>query len=287
MKKEKNFEFLEPPFNAWYEEKADEIYDIGEIATNCLSKNLKISNSEFYKKYIQPIAEMNLMEREVFFKALSYHLSDDYTLVPYVIKYSIKQTLDPTPNALDWLLVHVKNLNLFDFNEDLLAIYKNPIKQCLYCGKPNYYKKPPSQSIFYFDKKQKYCHDYDCNHNAGSNTNEHSKECHYYKWTRKKKTLIERLSQAKHDKAIKIFIAFCEQQLLENLKIKYIIQEQAYLDDGKENYLKECRLTDFCIDNKEENLFFNINHITPGNIRTFFDKEQKSKEFADYFKNKK
>lgn len=281
MKKEKSFEFLKDPFKKWFEYKADEIYDIGEKAAEIMPKALKISDGAFYDKYIRPIKNLNLIEREIFFKALSYHLAEDYSPLPYVIKYVIKQDKDVMPNALDWLLVHVKNLNLFEFDEDLIGYYKEPINQCIYCGKPDFFLAPPSETKFSFNRKRRFCHELECVEHSGSNTNEHAKACHYYLWTRKKKTLVERMSKAKPKRAVEIFIDFCEKQLIKNLNIEYFIQDciepvkknNKKFEVNKERCLK---LTDVAEGMTKEDLSFSVKDIIPKDV-------QKELERRKYF----
>ena len=41
MMKKYNFDFLKEPFQEWFEEKADEIYDIGSNAANILNNYFK------------------------------------------------------------------------------------------------------------------------------------------------------------------------------------------------------------------------------------------------------
>lgn len=281
MKKEKSFEFLKDPFKKWFEYKADEIYDIGEKAAEIMPKALKISDGAFYDKYIRPIKNLNLIEREIFFKALSYHLAEDYSPLPYVIKYVIKQDKDVMPNALDWLLVHVKNLNLFEFDEDLIGYYKEPINQCIYCGKPDFFTISNKRNKFYFNKKRRFCHEPDCVDHSGSNTNEHAKTCHYYLWTRKKKTLLQRLSEADFERAVEIFIDFCEKQLIKNLNIEYFIQDciepvkknNKKFEVNKERCLK---LTDVAEGMTKEDLSFSVKDIIPKDV-------QKELERRKYF----
>lgn len=256
MKKKYSFEFLQEPFEEWYNEKADEIYDSGERAAKILKNHYEKSNIDFYKSYIEPIKNMSKIERETFFKALAFYLAEDYSPIPDKVKYTITQGMDPMPNALDWLLVQVFNLNLFEFDISLLERGAEPINQCIYCGKPDFYiiNNGTHDIEIKFNKKRKFCHTYICNDVNQSNPEAHEKDCHYGIWIRKKKSLIERMSQAPREKAIKIFLNFCEKQLKENLKIKYLVQ---YTENQK--YKKLTDITN-C---PEEDLFFNINHIWP------------------------
>lgn len=131
-----------------------------------------------------------------------------------------------------------------------------PVNQCLYCGKPDFYiiNNGTHDIKIKFNKKRKFCHTYICNDVNQSNPEAHEKDCHYGIWIRKKKSLIERMSQTTREKAIKIFLDFCEKQLKENLKIKYLVQY-----DENQKYKKLTDITN-C---PEEDVFFNINHILP------------------------
>ena len=42
-------------------------------------------------------------------------------------------------NALQWLLPQVVDLKLFELPEKVTVYYKKPVRQCLYCGKPDFY----------------------------------------------------------------------------------------------------------------------------------------------------
>lgn len=121
-----------------------------------------------------------------------------------------------------------------------------PVNQCLYCGKPDFYiiNNGTHDIKIKFNKKRKFCHTYICNDVNQSNPEAHEKDCHYGIWIRK----------TTREKAIKIFLDFCEKQLKENLKIKYLVQY-----DENQKYKKLTDITN-C---PEEDVFFNINHILP------------------------
>ena len=59
MNKTKYEKELKKAFIAWFEEKADRIYDIGENSQKYLAKNLGIEEDSFIEKYINPITKLN------------------------------------------------------------------------------------------------------------------------------------------------------------------------------------------------------------------------------------
>lgn len=256
MEKKYSFEFLKESFEEWFEQKADEIYDSGKNAANILEKSFKDKGVDFYEKYINPIKQLSKIEREALFKALAFYLADEYSPMPDKVKYTISQGMDPMPNALDWVLVQIFNLNLFEFDISLLERGVEPVNQCIYCGKPDFYTI--NNGIRYmevkFNGKRKFCHKHECNNLNQSNPESHEKKCHYRIWGRIKKNLVEKMSRVTQEEATKIFLEFCEERLQDNLTKTYLVQH-----DKNQKYK---RLTDItgCPD---EDLFFNINHIVP------------------------
>ena len=67
MNKTKYEKQLKKAFIAWFEEKAEKIYDIGEDSQKYLSKNLGIKEDEFLNKYIRPITSLNKLQLIQFF----------------------------------------------------------------------------------------------------------------------------------------------------------------------------------------------------------------------------
>lgn len=190
------------------------------------------------------------------FKALSYNLADRFPPLPYVIKYQISQNMNPEPNALDWLLVHVKYIALFDFEDEISYECKVPYRQCIYCGALDKFEAPKymvNTKYIEFDERKRFCHDVDCKTLSGPNPEVHNPHCHYAIFSRKKKTLIDRIKKSHSaDEAIKIFLDFCEKQLKENLNIKYIVRTKEIADMDEFGYGK---LTDFSISVTFEGLF--------------------------------
>lgn len=256
MNKTKYEKQLKNAFITWFEEKAEKIYDIGEDSQKYLSKNLGIKEEEFVDKYVKPITDLNNLQLIQFFKALSYNLADRFTPLPYVIKYQINQSMNPEPNALDWLLVHIKYIALFDFEDDISYECKIPYKQCIYCGALDKFKAPKymiNTKYIDFDKRKHFCHDEECKTLSGSNPEVHDPRCHYAIFARKKKTLIDKIKKSHSTQAaINIFIDFCEKQLKENLNIKHIVRTKEIADMGKLGYGK---LTDFSTSVEFEDLF--------------------------------
>ena len=247
---------LKKAFITWFEEKADEIYDIGEDSQKYLSKSLGISEKEFLDKYIKPVTDLSNIQLIQFFKTLSYNLADRFSPLPYVIKYQITQSMNPAPNALDWLLVHVKYIALFEFEDDISYECKVPYRQCIYCGTLDKFKAPKymvNTNYIEFDERKHFCHDEDCKTLSSSNPEAHDPHCHYAIFARRKKTLIDRIKKSlSAQTAINIFIDFCEKQLKENLSIKHIVRTKKIADMGELGYGK---LTDFSTNINLEDLF--------------------------------
>ena len=164
--------------------------------------------------------------------------------------------MNPEPNALDWLLVHVKYIALFDFEDEISYECKVPYRQCIYCGALDKFEAPKymvNTKYIEFDERKRFCHDVDCKTLSGSNPEVHNPHCHYAIFSRKKKTLIDRIKKSHSaDEAIKIFLDFCEKQLKENLNIKYIVRTKEIADMDEFGYGK---LTDFSISVTFEELF--------------------------------
>lgn len=262
MNKTKYEKQLKNAFITWFEEKAEKIYDIGEESQKYLSKNLGIKEEEFLNKYIRPITSLNNLQLIQFFNALSYHLADRFSPLPQVIKYQITQSMYPEPNALNWLLVHIKYIALFDFEDDISYECKKPYKQCIYCGALDKFKAPKyinDKEFIEFDDRKHFCHDEECQTLSGSNPEEHNPHCHYAIFARRKKTLIDRIKKT-HSAAtaVEIFIDFCEKQLKENLSIKYAIRTKEEYESGDYGYVD---LTSLRENLKFEDLFLSEEKI--------------------------
>ena len=279
MNKTKYEKELKKAFLDWFEEKSESIYDIGENSQKFLIQNLGTSEQKFYKKYIEPIAKLNNLQLYHFFKALSYNLADRFSPLPYIIKYQITHKMNPEPNAMNWLLVQLNNIALFDFINDI-DYYEEPYRQCIKCGKPDYYEvldinnKPHRE---YFDNRKHFCHGDNCYTLNATNPEYHDKDdkCHYATFARKKKTLIDRIKKAdKAEDAVKIFIDFCEKQLYDNLTIEYAVRPKEVFDMKEFGYSK---LSDFWNDTEDKELFFDDNTFLSLEIDKWL-KEQKNKK---------
>ena len=206
MNKTKYEKQLKKAFIDWFEEKAEKIYNIGEDSQKYLSKSLGIKEEEFVDKYVKPITDLNNLQLIQFFKALSYNLADRFTPLPYVIKYQINQSMNPEPNALDWLLVHIKYIALFDFEDDISYECKIPYRQCIYCGALDKFQAPKymvNTKYIEFNERKHFCHDEECKTLNGSNPEVHAPRCHYAIFARKKKTLIDRIKKSHSAQAVR------------------------------------------------------------------------------------
>ncbi len=275
MNKTKYEKQLKKAFIKWFEEKAENIYDIGEESQKCLIKNLGIDEAEFLNKYIKPITDLNNLQLIHFFKALSFNLAERFSPLPYVIKYQINQTMNPAPNALDWLLVHVKYIALFDFEDEISYECKIPYKQCIFCGAIDKFKTPKAKlktigkDFIEFDERKHFCHHEECKTLSGSNPEDHDPRCHYAIFARKKKTLIDRIKKSNSaQRAVEIFIDFCEKQLRENLTIQYAIRTKAEYESGEYEYVQLTNLADGI---NFEDLFVDKNKLIDKEIEKYFN----------------
>ena len=170
--------------------------------------------------------------------------------------------MNPEPNALDWLLVHIKYIALFDFEDDIYYECKKTYKQCIYCGALDKFKAPKcikDKEFIEFDERKHFCHNEDCPTLSGSNPEEHNTFCHYAIFARRKKTLIDRIKKSHSAKtAVAIFIDFCEKQFKENLSIKYAIRTKEEYESGEYGYVD---LTSLSNNLNFEDLFYSEEKI--------------------------
>ncbi len=238
MAKERNYKILAKSFNNWFQPKYESAYKEFNYDT-CPKKVLKAKNidyKEFYLKYIQPFEELDENLLEITLQALCANLKDKTSSKDFFFNISRQYRIGRKLNALQWLSAQVADTQLFPMQID----YKEPYKQCLYCGMPNFYirenEEKTNREEVYFTEQKKCCHKYDCIVSS-TNLNDHEDGCHYKIWKQKKKNLRQNLNRTYdllekqpenkkyiHKKLEKIFIEFCEKQLKENLKIDYTIQ---------------------------------------------------------------
>lgn len=239
---------LSEVFEGWYFNKLKEINKKTSIKNppRKILKKLAISKKEFYNIYINPFKNLSKHDLNIVFKLLAFELLETYTKESTIIfdselKYDLSMTRKK--NALNWLLFQVDLLGIFNLSEKLKKFLIVPYHQCYYCGKPNNYIK--NNIIKKFNLKEVYCHKDKCK--TSSNPDKHD-NCCYAKWTRRRKSLEKALKEAEkladdiienyednnastkqkailENKLDKIFIAFCENQYKENMKINYTIQE--------------------------------------------------------------
>ena len=243
-------------FENWYFAKLKEIKaeeNLCEPPKNML-KRLAISKDEFYDIYINPYKSLSVHDLNTVFKILAPELLEKHTGIRFDIDKSmpfngelkLKYDLSSTrkENALAWLLFQVDLLGIFNLSKELENLLIIPYQQCYYCGKPNSYIQ--NGKIKKFNFKNVFCHRDKCQ--KGSNPEKHD-NCCYAKWVRRRKSLEKALKEAEklateiieiyednnasveqkkilYSKLDKIFIAFCEKQYNENLKINYTIQTQ-------------------------------------------------------------
>lgn len=231
----KNLNILKAPFEKWFLGKyTDALKELKSDDTpKEFLKTYGLNQKEFYKKYIEPFADLDEKSLEIALKALCVNLREttsfDYSYVICKQPRSSRQL-----NALQWLLPQVVDLKLFELPDKVKVYYKKPEKQCLYCGKPNFYIRNNKEIAF--SEKVHLCHHDNCDMTQ-TNLGDHDTNCHYKTWRQKKKNLNQTIIRNSkfydgdkwHDvnvdnKLIRIFLEFCDSQYKENQNIEYTIQ---------------------------------------------------------------
>ena len=234
----KNLSVLKAPFEKWFLEKYTNA--LNELKYDDAPKELLnaqgLKQKDFYKKYIQPFADLDEKSLEMALKALCVNLRDT-TTQDYSYAVCKQPRIGRQLNALQWLLPQIVDLKLFELPDNVKVYYKKPIKQCLYCGKPDFYIRKNKQIAF--TEKVHLCHHDNCDM-VQTNLGDHDINCHYKIWKQKKKNLNQTIirnskfySSDKYNniyvdnKLIKTFLDFCDKQYEENLNIEYTIQYRA------------------------------------------------------------
>ena len=224
------FDFLKEPFLIWLNEKKDIInnnknIDIKQNTKNLL--NIDSYNVELIDNCIKEIIDQGLPPDDAMklvIDRINYYYSDWIPKSAPVMCITDFHCSN-FPNALNWTLVNVYELNFFDMADIDFDI---PYNQCRYCGKPDFYEHESGQREF--NKKAKYCHKSDCKHlsdSTGSKPLNHS-ECHWGEFALKKKTLYQQMKACKKSNEEKnnLFRNFCETRLQDNLDVQWTIQTQ-------------------------------------------------------------
>lgn len=261
------FEFLKEPFLDWLKEQQSRITKIKNLDFNkntkdCYSLWDDFDIDKIDKHLIEIIKEIDLPDViSLILQRMSYF----YEKLG-IFKYSptlceIKFNLSNLPNALNWTLVNIKELNFFDTDNLNIQI---PYNQCHYCGKPYYFEYKYGNKKF--NKKTKYCHDFDCNYltkTDGSNPLLHE-NCCFGKYAQSKKKLYQKMKAKKVSKEdkIKTFITYCNKKLRDNEKIEWTIQtknkDAIYQDDWYEEDIMKAIEFHYPTD-KIEHLVHNFN----------------------------
>lgn len=221
-----NFDFLKEPFFNWLDEKIKEVKDFQNfsLAKNANEISIYDSGVDFSEldENLQnlgclPPSAMNLLLQRFI------HYYKDFVPKDAPVLFKIDFEINNLPNALDWLLVNIADLNFFDMSG---IEYKQVFNQCHYCGEPNEFKHFSGSKKF--NKKIRFCHSFDCqnlNKTDGSNPLEHE-SCCFGKYAQSKKKLYQQMKAKKVSKEDKIkkFIAYCENKLEECKDIKWTVQ---------------------------------------------------------------
>lgn len=244
------YEILGQKFCKWYKEEYEKVLDewYGESVPDYLLKKLKITKNEYYKTYISPYLRLKKEHLKITLDILACHLKDILTPQPSPFCLSYKLTISPKINALEWLLVHIADLKYFEFDEFVKSKYNKPYKQCIVCGKPDYYEIEISareKQKQYFSHKKKYCHVNDCVED-NPNPQEHAQGCHYKEWAYIKKSMNQRLSRLlrriEKYKKQQVKNIYAEDKL--NFKIEETEKEfyKTFEDFYLEQYKKNCEI---------------------------------------------
>ena len=214
-------------FENWFKSKYTE-FNIKDFKELDFIGELELEKEDV-DKYIDSIINIppNFMENLVKYIAFRYKADFLGDASPFAI--NIKFSMNRMPNALNWVRVNVKELNIFEISCSI-----EPFNQCRWCGKPNSYINFEMNNLkIDFDRKNKYCHSckkmdkMDRQYDSRTNP-QHHKNCCYGEWAAKKKELLQKLkiSEKTQNEKIQIFIDFCEELLKHNQDIEYTIQTE-------------------------------------------------------------
>ena len=222
----KKFEFLKEPFINWVNDKRQGIEQFqkfnpelneNEIIENAIIDNIEDIDNALNTLDCLPPDKINL----IFQRFIYYYKNFIGNKAP--VLFNINFEINNMPNALDWVLVNIAELNFFDMSG---IEYKKIYNQCHYCGKPDEFEHKSGNKKF--NKKRKYCHIYDCDFlkiTDGSNPLQHELCC-FGKYALSKKKLYQQMKAAKVPRKEKIekFISYCDNKLKECEKIKWTVQ---------------------------------------------------------------
>lgn len=259
------YEILGKRFCKWYKEEYERGWDewYGESVPDSLLKELNITKDEYYKTYIYPYLRLKKEHLKITLDILACRLKDILIPQPSPFCLSYKLIISPKINALEWLLVHIADLKYFEFDDFVKSKYEKPYKQCIVCGKPDYYEIETlmgKKQKLYFSHKKKYCHTADCIEDD-PNPQEHAKGCHYKEWAYTKKSMNQRLSRL-----LRRIEKYKKQQAKNNYaedKLNFKIEEtekefyKVFEDFYLEQYKKNCEIF-YTIRTCEEDEVFDI-----------------------------
>ncbi len=244
------YPMLGEKFCKWFEEEYESVWAewYGTNIPKSMLKDLNMSADEYFDKFIRPYLSLTNEQLIMTLDILASRLKDKLTPQPSPFCLSYKLVINPKINALDWLLVHIADLKYFEFNDFVQSKYEKPYKQCLVCGKPDYYEviNPLGKKIQKeFSYKNKYCHLFECTE-GDPNPQEHVNGCHYKEWAYIKKSMnqklsrcLQRLKKYQSQKTNNIFIQEkIDKKIEETTKEFYQIFEDFYL----EQYRKNCKI---------------------------------------------
>ena len=192
---------LSEKFCKWFEKEYTYVWEEwhGENISEEMLAEMKLSDEDYFDMYIRPYLKLPEEQLRTTLNILGSYLKDKLTPQPSPFCLTMQFVVSPKINALEWLLVHIADLKYFEFNDFIKNKYKKPYKQCLICGKPDFYerlitKSDKKEKRFEFSSKEKYCHVCGCTEDS-SNPREHVKGCHYKEWAYIKKSMNQKLSR--------------------------------------------------------------------------------------------
>lgn len=259
------YPMLGDKFCKWFEEEYESVWAewYGSNIPESMLKDLNMSASEYFEKFIRPYLSLTKEQLVTTLDILASRLKDKLTPQPSPFCLSYRLVINPKINALDWLLVHIADLKYFEFNDYVQSKYEKPYKQCLVCGKPDYYEitNMSGEKIQKeFSHKKKYCHTFDCAEDD-PNPQEHADGCHYKDWAYTKKAMNQRLSRCL--KRIEKYKSQKTGNMFEQEKLDKRIQEtekefyQIFEDFYLQQYKKNCNIL-YTVRSDEEDIVFDL-----------------------------
>lgn len=211
------------------------------------SNRLDIEQEEYIQKYLKPWCELDFNAMSQLASALTAY-SSKYFQTP--IKVTVEHLQEHPFRTLDWLTVHLLNLNLPGFRDGFWQgqiitdengatfdetfqmrfspynrAYIQPYRQCLHCGRLD-----QDLNGREFNKKNKYCHHKKCCSDIVSNPSEHETGCCYKAVALERKSLTQKLNRMRAKKA--------SQKEMSQCFAEFIRDKQSYITKNIQNSIR-------------------------------------------------